>query len=264
MNCDVSTDAARGAQGPESECAMSRIRSVHPGFFSDEDLVTVSAFARLLYIGILVEADDKGVFPWKPLTLKMRVLPVDNVDMEALLSELEAINAIRRYQMDGKEYGAVRNFRKFQRPKSPNDVHPIPDDFRNYVGLTDADGEKSFQREEGGDKMEDGEEEGGERDSPPADKIVAAWNLLASRQGLPAIQKMTDKRKTSLRSRIKEHGAEVILKAIAGIEDSDFLLGRNDRGWKANFDFLLQPSSMTKLIEGAYHGRTGKRSAWLG
>ncbi len=143
---------------------MSRIRSIHPGFFTDEDLVSVSMAARLLFIGLGVEADDKGVFEWKPLTIKMRVFPADNVDVGIALDELAAVSAIRKYEIDGRHYGAIRNFRKFQRPKTPNDIHPISDDIRNFVGLTPTvseiavneveafppKGEKSPQMEDGG------------------------------------------------------------------------------------------------------------------
>lgn len=139
---------------------MARIRSVHPGFFTDEDLVQVSMAARLLFIGIGVEADDKGAFEWKPLTLKMRIFPADSIEIEPLLSELEGANAIASYEINGRKYGAIRNFRKFQRPKTPNDIHPIPDDFRKYVGLTQSisepfpqKGEKSPQMEDGGGRM---------------------------------------------------------------------------------------------------------------
>lgn len=101
----------------------------------------VSAFARLLLLGLGTEADDKGTFPWKPVSLKMKLFPLDVVDLQALLKELADVDAIRRYKIDGKEYGAIRNFRQHQRPKKPNDLHPMPDDFRTYVGLTDASGE---------------------------------------------------------------------------------------------------------------------------
>jgi len=53
---------------------LARIRSIHDGFFTDENLVSVSVFARLLFLGLGVQADDKGVFEWKPITLKMRML----------------------------------------------------------------------------------------------------------------------------------------------------------------------------------------------
>lgn len=149
---------------------MSRIRSIHPGFFTDENLVSVSMAARLLFLGLGVESDDKGIFEWKPLTIKMRVFPADNVDVAELLAELTAADAVRNYEIDGRQYGAIRNFRRFQKPKTPNDIHPAPLDIRNYVGLTepisemDGDkvtpfppkGEKSFQMEDGGGKRDEG------------------------------------------------------------------------------------------------------------
>jgi len=170
---------------------MSRIRSIHPGFFTDDELVTVSPIARIFFLGLLVEADDKGAFRWKPLTLKMRILPADNVEIDELLAELCAIDCIRQYEIDGKLYGAIRNFTRFQRPKSPKNLHPIPDDFRNYLGLKSDDfpnrgsssipigegvpqkGEIAPQREEGGRRMKD---EGGRKKNTkkknPAEIII--------------------------------------------------------------------------------------------
>lgn len=103
---------------------MARIRSIHPGQWTDEAFVAVSPLARLLALGLRNEADDEGVFPWKPLTLKMRLLPADNADVGELLSELETANIVRRYEVDGVHYGAIRNFYLFQRPKFPKLAHP--------------------------------------------------------------------------------------------------------------------------------------------
>lgn len=114
---------------------MARIRSIHPGFFTDQNIVAVSAFARILFLGLGVEADDKGIFEWKPLQLKMRLFPADNVDVAGLLAELEEVGSICKYDMNGRPYGAIRNFRKFQRPKTPNSLHPITPEIEAYVGL---------------------------------------------------------------------------------------------------------------------------------
>lgn len=140
---------------------MSRIRSIHPGFFSDEDLVQVSIAARLLFIGIWGEADDKGVFEWKPLTLKMRLYPADNVDIETLLSELVSVDAVVSYEFDGRKFGIVRNFRKFQRPKKPNDVHPMPSEFRTYAGLSEASSEQVPHQSRTGTEISPQMEDGG-------------------------------------------------------------------------------------------------------
>jgi len=115
---------------------MSRIRSLHPGFFTDERLVETSVEARLLCLGLGVEADDKGIFEWKPVTLKMRLFPADNIDVVARLTELVEAGVIMMYEIDGRKYGAIRKFRKHQRPKTPNSIHPITPEVGNYVGLT--------------------------------------------------------------------------------------------------------------------------------
>lgn len=114
---------------------MARIRSLHPGLWTDEAFVSVSPLARLLHIGIWNECDDAGAFEWKPTTLKMRLLPVDHADVAALLEELTAANMVGRYTVDGREYGAVRNFGRFQRPKKPKSVHPMPSEWQRYAAL---------------------------------------------------------------------------------------------------------------------------------
>lgn len=84
-------------------------------------------------------------------------------------------------------------------------------------------------------------------------EIIDAWNSMAKRAGLSEIKMLNPKRAASLKSRIKEcPDVETWSTALQNIERSKFLRGDNDRGWKANFDFLLQPSSFTKLIEGSY------------
>lgn len=83
-------------------------------------------------------------------------------------------------------------------------------------------------------------------------EIIEAWNITAADLGLPAIVKLTDDRKRKLSARCKDTSLEEFQAALATIRRSRFLQGHNDKGWKANFDFFLQPKSFTKLIEGSY------------
>lgn len=159
---------------------MPRIRSLHPGLFTDENYACLSFAARELLKGLWVEADDSGIFEWKPLTLKMRIFPADQVDVPDLLAELERA-WVRRFEVGGKSFGACKNFCRYQRPKKPNSIHPVPEEIKPYVGhgykarSTEAEGdeptnvpddpptstepvpnqfptgtEKSFQMEDGG------------------------------------------------------------------------------------------------------------------
>jgi hypothetical protein len=121
---------------------MARIRSVHPGLFTDEAFAQLSDAAQILWIGIWTEADDQGVFEWKPTTLKMRLKPASTTPVEPILAELVRLDCIRKYDLDGKSYGAVRNFARWQRPKRPNVVHHVPPELRFYLGLTSANPEQ--------------------------------------------------------------------------------------------------------------------------
>lgn len=116
---------------------MSRIRSVHPRLFTDESFASASPLARLLLIGVWTEAWDDGVFEFKPLTLKMRIFPADNIDVEPLLDELARLNIITKFENCGRKFGAVRNFCKFQRPKKPNRSGVLPESLIEYVACSD-------------------------------------------------------------------------------------------------------------------------------
>ncbi|KAF0115164.1 MAG: hypothetical protein FD149_1676 [Rhodospirillaceae bacterium] len=121
---------------------MARIRSLHPGQPMDEDYMALSLRARLLTIHLRCEADDHGAFPWKPLTLKARIFPADNVSssqVEKLLTELESHNQVMSYEVNGKRYGVIRNFGKWQRPQKPSYIHPITSDAIVYAGFNPQD-----------------------------------------------------------------------------------------------------------------------------
>jgi hypothetical protein len=83
--------------------------------------------------------------------------------------------------------------------------------------------------------------------------VIEAWNDLAVDRGLPKVSKVTEARRRQVQARIREYpDADDWSKALSAIDKSKFLCGDNDRGWRANFDFLLQPSTFIKLLEGTY------------
>lgn len=86
-------------------------------------------------------------------------------------------------------------------------------------------------------------------------RVLDAWNAMATRAGLPKVRLMTKARQMNLRGRIREVGIAGMLEAIARVEASAFCCGDNDRGWKADLDFILQPKSLAKLLEHGYQMR---------
>lgn len=86
----------------------------------------------------------------------------------------------------------------------------------------------------------------------PVQKAFDNWNIAAEAWGLPIAKTLTNDRRTKLRARLKEHGIEGWNEALGIIENSEFLRGENNRAWRVDLNFMLQPSSFNKLLEGSY------------
>lgn len=145
---------------------MARIRSIHPGLFTDESYMSLSLGAKAIWPGIWTEADDHGVFEWKPVTFKARLMPNDNVDMAELMAETLKHGLTIQFSHEGKQYGVIKGFLRWQRPKSPSYRYPFPKAAEifalNSGGPTPAlpdsytpTPEKSPQREEGGGRRKE-------------------------------------------------------------------------------------------------------------
>lgn len=87
-------------------------------------------------------------------------------------------------------------------------------------------------------------------------KIVELWN---KNDFLIKITGLTEKRKNKLRVRLSEFAQageplEVYEKMIENIKNSDFLKGKNSRGWTITFDWLLNnENNWRKVYEGNYN-----------
>jgi hypothetical protein len=90
---------------------MARIRTIKPEFFTSEDIVELSPFARLLYIATWCEADREGRLNWKPKTFKIRYFPADSIDVEALCTELTQKRLVVLY---GDGFAYIPSFLKHQ------------------------------------------------------------------------------------------------------------------------------------------------------
>lgn len=114
---------------------MSRIRSVHPGLWTDEAFVCLSDAAQIFFIGLWTECDDQGAFEWKPLQLRLKLRGAKDGGVEGLLAELETVGSIRQYELGGKKFGVVKNFGKYQRPKKPKITFEVPESLMDFAGF---------------------------------------------------------------------------------------------------------------------------------
>lgn len=75
---------------------------------------------------------------------------------------------------------------------------------------------------------------------------------------LPQVQKLTEKRNKAIDNFLKEFTEEQFEKICQIANNSDFLIGKNDKGWKADFDFLMRIDKATNISEGKYSNNKGR------
>ncbi len=96
--------------------------------------------------------------------------------------------------------------------------------------------------------------------SSPTDRAIEIFSEQASQAGIPVPRKITADRRRKIEARLREHGEVVWAEACRRMASSAFCRGENDRGWRADLDFLCQPKSFNGLIEGKYDDRAPRQS----
>lgn len=90
-------------------------------------------------------------------------------------------------------------------------------------------------------------------------EAYVAFNETARRASLPVAEKLTKDRRAKIKARLSEaNGLDGWHAAMARLEASDFCAGRST-SFRATIDFVLQPSSFRKLMEGAYDNNPNQR-----
>lgn len=118
---------------------MARIRTVKPEFFTSEDIMEISPLARLLYIALWCEADKEGRFAWRPKAFKVRYLPSDKCDIEAICNTLLARRLVIVY---GDGLAVIPSFKAHQHinPREKDSLYPepTPEELTREARVSDA------------------------------------------------------------------------------------------------------------------------------
>lgn len=75
---------------------------------------------------------------------------------------------------------------------------------------------------------------------------------------LPKIVKLTDKRIKAIKNLLKKYSYDDIIKVFDSANNSDFLTGNNDTGWKADIDFICREDKFINILENKYGGHKKK------
>lgn len=142
---------------------------IDPSFWTDEKLGTLSPYVRLLFMGLISQADDDGRLNGHPALIRSLIFPYDMDitvnDVEEWLASLHERNVILRYEVDHQKYIAVINFSKHQTINKKQDSKlppPVNDDYGSTTVVVDgADGNAPAQkkRREEEEKRKESEEE---------------------------------------------------------------------------------------------------------
>lgn len=202
---------------------MARIRTIKPEFWTDEKVVELSAFARLLFIGLWNFCDDDGRMVCSPKRIKMQVFPNDELNCAALVDELRINGVIQVYSVNGVEYLQVIQFSKHQKidkrsasklPSPPNPAEsprPPPNHPDGMEGNGMDQGMEGNSVPSGtGDESPDGKSE--EPKTPEQltkDELWAAGVSLLVQSGLP------DKQcRSFVGGLVKDYGSAIVIESV--------------------------------------------------
>lgn len=128
-----------------------RARDIKPGFFKNDQLAECSMAARLLFPGLWMLADREGRLENRPRKIKAEIFPFDDVDVAALLAELDRAGLIRTYEVNGTALVWIPQFKRHQSPhknEKSSELPAHPDDISVTCPVQDkAKGESTPEME---------------------------------------------------------------------------------------------------------------------
>lgn len=149
---------------------MARIRTIKPEFWSDDEVTPfLKPLEALTFIGLICHADDEGRGKAHENLLFQRLHGLREVvpmtDFRAAMVELGRRDLVKIYEIDGKRYYLIPNFRKHQRIDKPNKSTlpaPTPESFRESSKIAPGPISESYPPEGKGREGKGVEGKGGE------------------------------------------------------------------------------------------------------
>ncbi len=94
--------------------------------------------------------------------------------------------------------------------------------------------------------------------APVPEDLRQVWNADAH-EDLPRCLELNEGRRKAATVRLRERSLPDWRAVVKRISASKFCRGQNDRTWVASFDWLLQPDTAVKVLEGKYDDRDVSR-----
>jgi hypothetical protein len=235
---------------------MARARNIKPAFFTNDDLAEVDPLGRLLFVGMWTIADFKGDLEWRPKRIKAQLLPYDDCNVEELAINLDKSGFIRFYSVQGVECVHIPNFSKHQNPhKNEREKGSEIPVFKEEWATAHASPTVEINLDKSRLKRNSSASDRADslllipdscslipdspilkpetfNPTPPAvtGDVDAVFDYWASVMGKTSSTRLTDKRKTKIKQRLKNYTVDDIKKAIDGCAKSEHHMGGNAQG----------------------------------
>lgn len=233
---------------------MARKRMIDPSIWQSEDFGKLSTLAKIVFIGLFSLADDEGRGRCNPVYLKSTLFPYEenirSADIDKTLSEISSNMSVVLYSCDGSSYYSLLSWDTFQKIDRPSQSK-IPEYNENTMELLFDEHSTNNRRTIAPNKKKKRKEDNRKEKEEKRNEIKDIYNSVCTK--LPQVQKLTEKRNKAIDKFLEEFTEEQFKNICEIANSTDFLIGENDNGWKANFDFLMRTDKATNVLEGRYN-----------
>jgi hypothetical protein len=99
--------------------SVPRDRNLAAGLWSRQSFVGLPMAARVLFVAMQNFADDHGVQPYEPCSIRLRVFPgdrdIEDAQVQALIEELVSRKLLAIYEVDSESYVRIVDWNRMQR-----------------------------------------------------------------------------------------------------------------------------------------------------
>jgi len=246
---------------------MARGRMIDKRVSNSKKLGRVSDKGKVLWFMLYPHLDREGRIAFDDLEdLQDEILPRFKdwtlQDIAASINEIADVELIGLYSDKNKIAMDFKKFEDFQvglrKDREAKSVIAAPKNPENsgVLRITPALSLSIIKRKEGrkeGKKQAKKETPSKTNGKKINKKIfIDKWNSFAAERKLPEIKSITGERERHLKARISSEDFFSFDELLKTIDEQPWLLGKNEKGWRITFDWIINASNYTKIMEKNY------------
>lgn len=231
-----------------------------------DEIDSLSWFEEVLFYRLIVNCDDYGRYDARIKIVKNTCFPLKDItekDVEKALSKLSEVGLVRVYEAQGRPTLQLVTWEQHQNVRAKKSKYPAFDNSCKQMYSNESDCSRNPIQSESKSESKAVTVSDDTVCRTDVQRAVEAWNTLEA-YGIQKVSRISSgtKRYVSLNARINEYGIDGVLAAIEKVKYSDFLRGKNKKGWTITFDWFVLPNNFPKVHDGNYDANT--RSAQRG